>query len=125
MQYKPLHFIGEPIEVDFVTPLVFEKKPSCPDRFKWKDEWFNISTLISEWHDYTRRGRMSRNMQPQHASVASRRGSWGVGEFYFRVVTDNNRYFDIVYNRAPVNSDKRKGNWILYRELDALQDTQV
>ena len=122
MEFKPLHFIGEPIEVDFITSPPLEKTPPCPDRFLWRDKWYSVSKLISEWRDYTRRGRMSRNMQPQHAAVASHRGSWGVGEFYFRVITEDNRFFDLVYNRAPASSDKRKGDWILYRELEALED---
>ena len=81
---------------------------------------FPVLEMISEWHDYNRRGRMARNMQPQHAAVSSKRGSWGVGLFYFRVKTDQNRYFDIFYDRSPKDSDDRKGNWFIYREVEPL-----
>ena len=77
--FKPLHFIEEPIEVYFdITPL-FEKKPGCPDAFDWRGELFRITELLSEWTDYRRRGKMARNMQPAHAEIATRKGSWGVG----------------------------------------------
>jgi hypothetical protein len=61
---------------------------------------------------------MARNMQPQHAATASRRGSWGVGQFHFRIRTDSGRIFDLYYDRAPVNVDKRKGEWFLFQELE-------
>jgi hypothetical protein len=60
---------------------------------------------------------MARNMQPQHAAVASTRGSLNVGRFYFRVVTDTEQVFDIYYDRALKNMDNRKGQWFLYQEL--------
>ena len=63
---------------------------------------------------------MSRNMQPQHAAIASKRGSWGVGTFYFRISTKQNRFFDIFYDRIPKGADDRKGNWYLYREISPL-----
>jgi hypothetical protein len=56
-------------------------------------------------------------MQPQHAAVASKRGSWGVGTFYFRISTTQKRFFDIFYDRAPKDADDRKGSWYLYREI--------
>jgi hypothetical protein len=73
--------------------------------------------MLAEWHDYGRRGRMSRNMVPGHAAAAARRGSWGVGQFYFRVCTDEGRVFDLYYDRAPKSVDERKGAWFLYREM--------
>jgi hypothetical protein len=72
---------------------------------------------LSEWRDYQRRGRMARNMKPEHAAAAERRGSWGVGQFYFRVRTRNDKIFEIYYDRAPKDVDNRKGEWFLYREL--------
>ena len=117
MTYTPIHFIGEPIEAIFDKPPLLEKKPGCPDGFIWREKTYRIREMISEWHDYRRRGRMSRNMQPQHAARAATRGSWGVGQDYYRVLTDSNQVFDIYYDRSPKSSDKRKGEWGIYREL--------
>ena len=116
-RYKPISFIEELIEPIFNKPLVMEKTPVCPDGFRWKDTDFTIVSLLMEWHDFGRRGRFSRNMQPQHAAVAKTRGSWGVGIFYFRVKTDQNRIFDICYDRSPKDVDSRKGSWHIYQEL--------
>jgi hypothetical protein len=114
---KPLNFINEPIDVHFDQAPALEKKPGAPDGFAWRGQTYRILELLSEWHDYQRRGRMARNMQPQHASVASGRGSWGVGQDYYRVRTDDGRIFELYYDRAPKGSDQRKGAWFLYREL--------
>jgi hypothetical protein len=112
-----LRFIGEPIEVQFDQPSVLEKDPDCPDRFAWRGITYQVAETLSEWRDYTRRGRMARNMSPRHLAAASRRGSWGVGRYYFRVRTQVGRVFDLYFDRAPKSSDERKGQWFLYREL--------
>lgn len=123
MKIKPLRFIAEPIVVEFDEPPLLEKKPGFPDRFAWRGETCRIAENLMEWHDYGRRGRMASNMRPAHLEVASRRGSWGVGRYYFRVRTDSGRIFDLYYDRAPKNADDRKGAWFLYRELTT-GDTQ-
>jgi len=115
---KPLHFIGEPIQVEFDQPPALEKKPGCPNRFVWRGETYTIVETLSEWHDYGRKGRMAKNMQPAHAAVATQRGSWGVGRFYFRARTANKQIFEFYYDRAPKGSDKRKGEWVLASELE-------
>jgi hypothetical protein len=74
---------------------------------------------LSEWTDFSRRGRASRNMRPSHAEAASTRGSLNVGRFYFRVRVDTGQVFDLTYDRAMKNVDDRKGLWLLYRELNA------
>lgn len=117
MNFRPLRFIQEPIEVHFDTPPLLEKKPGCPDAFTWRGERFRVEVMLSEWHDYRRRGRMARNMQPQHAERAARTGSWGVGLDYFRVRTEGGRIFELYYDRAPQSASRRKGAWFLYREL--------
>jgi hypothetical protein len=117
MELKPLHFIDEQIQVEFDKPPLYEKKPDCPDRFIWQDEVYRVTQLLAEWQDYQRRGRMARNMSPPHAAAASRRGSWGVGRFYFRVHTVSGRVFDLYYDRAPKDADDRKGSWYLFREM--------
>jgi len=118
MTYNPLRFIGETIDTHFDKPPTLEKKPGCPQGFTWRGERHKITEMHSEWHDYSRRGKMARNMQPQHAEVAKGRGSWGVGRDYYRVETDAGLIFDIYYDRAPKGVDKRKGAWFLYRELE-------
>jgi hypothetical protein len=112
----PVRFFGDPIEVRFSTLPVLEKKPHCPDGFTWRGEPFEVSQLLEEWSNFSRRGRMGRNMQPAHLASASRLGSWGVGRFYFRVKTTGGRVFEIYYDRAPEDVDGRKGNWFLLGE---------
>ena len=114
---KEPRFIGEEIEASFDRPPMLEKKPGCPDRFTWGEQTFEIVAMLHEWHDYRRRGRMSRNMQPAHLAVAEQRGSWGVGRDYFQVSTAGGRIFEIYYDRAPKDAGRRKGAWFLYREL--------
>jgi hypothetical protein len=110
-------FIGDEITVQFDEPPLLEKRPGSPDRFVWKDRTFRVKETINEWQDFARRGRMARNMRPEHADTATRRGSWGVGRFYFRVRTDSGRVFDLYYDRAPRSADDRRGSWFLYREI--------
>jgi len=117
MEWKPIRFINEPIKVEFDHQPLYEKKPGAPNRFIWRGEIFQITQVLLEWHEYGRRGRMANNMRPTHAAIASKRGSWGVGQFYFRVLTKQSRYFDLYYDRAPKNVDDRKGSWYLFREL--------
>ena len=45
------------------------------------------------------------------------RGSWGVGQDYYRVRTAEGRIFDLYYDRAPKNVFRRKGGWFLDREI--------
>ena len=114
---KPLQFIGEAIRAEFDDAPSVEKNPTCPNRFVWRDETYAIVELLSEWRDYGRRDRMALNMRPEHAAAAVRRGSWGVGRIYFRVLTDSKQIFDLYYNRAPKSVRERKGDWQLFREL--------
>src|SRR3990172_2123045 len=118
MDFKSIHFLDEPIEVTFSSPPVHEKTPSCPSAFIWNEKSYSILESLSEWSDFTRRGKMARNMQPAHAAVASARGSLNVGRFYFRVraaLSDSStvgqtavRIFDIYYDRALKSVDERK-----------------
>ncbi len=117
MDAKPIRFISEPIEVHFDKPPLLEKKPEAPNGFTWRGKTFRVAKVLNEWVDYERRGRYARNMQPAHAAVAARRGSWGVGLFYFRVRTAEGRVFDIYYDRAPKDASHRKGQWFVFQEL--------
>jgi hypothetical protein len=68
----------------------------------WRGQTYRIVEKLAEWYDYTRRGRFARNTrsEPQHAAVASQRGSWGVGRYYFRVRTESGQIFELDYDRA-------------------------
>ena len=120
MSFKPISFISEAIEVLFDKQPIFEKKPPCPDGFNWQGNHYQVSELISEWKDFERRGRFSHNMRPVNIKKALRRGSIGVGRFYFRVMTDGGRIFELYYDRAAKNTDDRKGGWTLFRELEEI-----
>lgn len=117
MDFVPIHFFDTAIEVAFDTPPVRQKSPPCPDGFTWEGRTYRVVEKLAEWVDFSRRGRMARNMRPAHAAVASGRGSLGVGRFYFRVRVDTGRIFDIYYDREIKDVDDRLGHWFLYREL--------
>ncbi len=116
MGSDPLHFVGEPIEVIFSEQPMLEKSPHCPSAIIWRDEYYPVLELLETWPEFGRRGKSSHNMRPEHAAVATKRGSWGVGRFYFRVRVEGNRIFEIYYDRAPKSSSDRKGHWFLKGE---------
>lgn len=118
MTFRSKQFISTEVEVFFKNPPQIEKTPHCPDGFTWDDVYFAIDEIVSEWFDFSRRGRSTRNMTPTHRSTAERRASWGVGQYYYRVRTTEKRIFDLYYDRAPKSIDDRKGSWFLYRELE-------
>jgi hypothetical protein len=118
MDFTPLHFIDQPVAVNFDAAPARQKTPPCPDGFTWEDRNYRIIEKLSEWKDFTRRGRLARNMRPAHASAAAERGSLGVGRFYFRVRVDSGQVFDLYYDRLIKDVDDRLGHWFLYRELD-------
>ena len=111
-------FISEEIEVTLGEQPALEKKPVCPAGFRWRGETFAIVELLREWHDYSRRGRMAHNMKTAHTEAAERHGSWGVGRHYYRVRTEQERVFELYYDRSPRSVTDRKGAWYLFRELE-------
>ncbi|WP_420630588.1 DUF6504 family protein [Candidatus Leptofilum sp.] len=113
----PTRFIGDPITVAFDNEPLFAKLPPCPVRFVWRGETHEIVANLQEWRDYGRRGRMANNMRPENLKKAAKRGSWGVGRYYFRVQVGNGRLFDIYYDRAPKGQAQRLGSWHLYQEI--------
>lgn len=121
MVFEPVRFISAGVAVHFDEPPALEKRPPCPDAFEWEDAHHRIVSILSEWHDYSRRGRMAHNMRDTHLETARRRGSWGVGRHYFRIRTEQGRIFDLYYDRAPgsidADGDARKGSWTLFCEL--------
>ena len=122
MMFQSIRFIDEPIAPQFEKEPLLSKKPGCPNRFEWRGQVYEIVELVSEWHDYSRRGKMSQNMRLSHSTRASQKGSWGVGVDYYRVRTVTNQFFDLYYDRAPKSVDDRKGGWFLYRELRFIED---
>lgn len=110
-------FISEPIEAIFKEPPFLLKKPGCPDAFRWRGNTYHVQALLSEWHDYGRRGRSQRNIRPARLKMAARRGSWGVGRDYYRVQVSNDHIFEIYFDRAPKNNQDRQGVWMLDREI--------
>jgi len=136
MEFTPLHFFDQPIEPVFDVPPAREKVPDCPNGFIWDSKTYRVVEMLSAWTDFTRRGKMTRNMRPAHATVASTRGSLNVGRYYFRVRVQlvlpgssiaehprgtagqsESQVFDIYYDRAMKNVDDRKGQWFVYREM--------
>lgn len=112
-----VRFIGEKVGVEFDEAPLFSKKPHCPNRLIWGEETVSINKLLTEWRNYDRRGSRAQNMRPENLAKAAKRGSWGVGRYYFRVVLENGRIFDLYYDRAPKGSNKRQGSWYLHREM--------
>ncbi len=113
----PFRFVDEEIQVVFDRAPDLVKKPGPPSGFSWRDESYRVVETLSTWTDYRRRGRMAQNMEEGHQQTAARRGSWGVGRFYFRVRVEGGRVFDLYYDRAPDGPGDRAGHWFLYREL--------
>jgi hypothetical protein len=116
---RAIRFISERVTVTLAREPDLTKKPECPTEFVWRDERFPVLDLLSEWHEYERRGRMAANMRPAHLATARRRGSWGVGRHLFRVRTAGGRVFDLYYDRAPRGPEDRQGSWYLRAELEA------
>jgi len=110
-------FISEPITVRFKQAPAYLKKPSCPDFFTWQNQEYQVTACLAEWKDFTRRGKMAHNMQPQHLETAKTHGSWGVGRFYFDISTRKGPDFRLYYQRTPKNASDREGQWILFAEL--------
>jgi Family of unknown function (DUF6504) len=131
--YQPIHFLDQPIEPLFDRHPALEKSPDCPSGFLWDGKTYRVTEMLSSWSDFTRRGKMARNMRPAHAAVAASRGSLNVGRFYFRVRVmlsgssiaspagtaghPGGQIFDLYYDRSMKSVDDRKGQWFLYREL--------
>jgi Domain of unknown function (DUF6504) len=114
---RGMHFFDQPIQVSFRTAPAKQKLPHCPDSFTWEGRTYQVLETLSEWTDFRRRGKMERNMSPEHALAAAERGSLNVGRFFFRVRVDTGQLLDIYYDRALKSIDDRKGQWFIYREV--------
>lgn len=115
---KKAEFIGESIAVSFEGDFVVWKTPPSPAQFWGRGGAYGIQELISEWKDFSRQGKFSRNMRATHTARASTRGSRGVGRFYFRVQTEGERIFDIYFDRTGRIDRGEDGAWILLQEIN-------
>ena len=109
-------FIDEEISVSFKSPPMHAKTPGCPDAFDWQGERFVVDELLSEWKDFSRRGRLASNMRPAHMRRAVLMGSRGYGRFFFRVLTRGGRIFDLYYDRMVKDAGDQAGKWVIFRE---------
>ncbi len=116
-QHTDKCFIDETITVRYRQEPLLQKVPICPDFFYWREACFEVKCLLSEWSDLARRGQQSRNMRPAHLTRAEKLGSWGVGRFYFEVLTTNERKFVLYYDRMPKNVQEGRGHWVLFSEV--------
>ena len=110
-------FIDETIDVFYHRAPMHAKTPGCPDGFVWRGEKFEVEALLLEWKDFTRRGRLARNMRPAHHERAMVTGSLGSGRFFFRVRARGGRLFDLYYDRAVKDARDKSGRWVLFREF--------
>ncbi|MFQ6015013.1 MAG: DUF6504 family protein [Anaerolineae bacterium] len=118
-------FHADEIEVRFEQEPLLEKKPGLPAAFTWQGQEYRIVELLSEWHDYRKRGKTAAAYVKEKGTywvrASQRSGSWGVGRDYYRVHTDTGEVFDIYYDRKP-KGRKRKGVWVLSRKLEVKEE---
>lgn len=113
---KPIHFINEEVEVIHHDPPIYQRTPTPPDGFSWRGVTYSVKEILLEWKDFGRRGKNVHNMRPSSLLKAAKRGSRGVGRFYFRVITDNDQIFQLYFDRANWDPDHQSGSWILTAE---------
>jgi len=113
---KPIHFINEEVEVFYQEEPIYQRTPTPPNGFLWRGETYTIKEILLEWKDFNRRGRNAHNMRPANLLKAAKRGSRGVGRFYFRVLTENDQIFQLYFDRSNWNAETQTGYWILTAE---------
>ena len=80
-QGMPMEFYADEIEVRFEQEPVLEKKPGVPASFIWRGREYGIVELLTEWHDYRKRGKIklsTRRSGEATGSRAVRSGAHGV-----------------------------------------------
>jgi hypothetical protein len=115
-ELKPISFINEEITVHHAIDPIYKRTPTPPDSFSWGGETFEITEILLEWKDYDRRGKNAHNIRPSSLLKAVKRGSRAVGRFYFRVLTAQDRIFQLYFDRANWDTDQQTGTWILQSE---------
>lgn len=112
-------FIGEEIEPVFAQEPELEKKAGAPTGFKWRGQDHSIRRVVKEWHEYDQSrpgGGWDAGRPPFGQRNVMKRGSWGFGKDFYRVLLEDGRLVDIYYDRRPKGKN-RKGRWVLFREL--------
>ena len=116
----PMEFYADEIEVRFDREPILEKKPGVPSSFIWRGREYGIVELLTEWHDYRKRGKTKAFYKKERGTYwvksGERQGSWGVGRDYYRVRAASGEVFEIYYDRAPKGRELR-GQWILSRRM--------
>lgn len=114
---KNQRFIDEPIQVGYESEPLLKRVPQAPDIIYWRGSTFRVEKIASQWSDLARRGQKSRNMRPSHLMRAEKLGSWGVGRFYFDLVTHEGRRFVIYYDRSAQVHEQKYCGWVLLYEI--------
>jgi hypothetical protein len=91
-------FIGEKIKVEL------DQDNRTPLSFIWQGTKYSVTKIKSSWQDYG-----------FGYSPAPKRAPWRMRHHrtYYQVVTDNNRIYEIYYDRGSKNK-----TWFLMQELD-------
>jgi len=116
MLLKPISFIDEKIEVQYNQAPIYLRTPVPPDRFVWREKIWDVVEVLEEWKDFDRRGKSAHNMRPANLLKAASRGSRGVGRFYYRVLTKDDRIFQLYFDRSVWNEEKNESGWVLHSE---------
>lgn len=92
------------IQVEFDEESKFIRKPSCPDRFVWNKQLFQIEETLAEWRTDGR--------------IRSSLLMAGLARIHFRVRVSGGRIFELYYDpRKRVGDRQRAGEWILSAEI--------
>ena len=94
-----VEFFTEPITVEYDRPPPYPRRPSCPQRLRWRGQRLVVVRLLSEWRQHTPR-------------ITSSLQRMGVARVFFRVRIENGRVFDIYFD--PV---EKRGRWYLSKEI--------
>ena len=119
----PIRFINEAVEIQHAQAPVFAKTPTPPKEFLWQGAQHHVKEILLEWKDFERRGKSSHNMRPSSQLKAAKRGSRGVGRFHYQVLTEDDRIFQLYFDRSTWDQDTQTGEWVLQAEY-AYQLTQ-
>jgi len=114
-------FIDEEISVEIDREFFLKKDPPCPDRLVWRDQVIPLRALLRSWDDFSRKGRMAKNMRASHRVRAQNKGSWGVGRRYFECSGAQDAIYCFYYDRAPKDAGDKLGCWILVSIEDGRQ----
>jgi hypothetical protein len=114
-------FIGEDIEPIFEETPELEKRTGAPSGFKWRGHEHAVRRVVKEWHEYDQARPGRGGGRPPYATRGvAQRGSWGQGKDFYRVLLGDGPRVDMYYDRRP-KGQKRKGRWVIFREIGEAQ----